>query len=211
MEYVIFAGGPTSYLPDLNDPMFAQVQWIGVDRGTLHLLENGIIPLKAFGDFDSIDEMERQVITEKNIELHTFQPEKDKTDLEIALDWVLAQAPDRCFIIGATGGRLDHELMNIQMLVKYGSNKLLLMDRQNIVTLLNAGAYNMTKDTRYPYLSLVAFSRKITGITMEGFKYPLSNASLSWGESLCISNEFVQEHATISIEEGIAICIRSHD
>ena len=211
MKYAILAGGPASHLPDLHDPLFSNVNWIGVDRGTLHLLENGICPIKAFGDFDSVNEKERQFISEQNIDLVLFQPEKDMTDLEIALEWVLTQSPERCFIVGATGGRLDHELMNVQMLIKHESNKLLLVDRQNIITILYAGAYNIRNYTRYPYFSLIAFTPKVTGIFLEGFKYPLNNASLTWGSSLCISNELIQDEAKVTIGEGVALCIRSRD
>jgi thiamine pyrophosphokinase len=35
--------------------------WVGVDKGTVTLLDAGIMPVEAFGDFDSItDEQERR-------------------------------------------------------------------------------------------------------------------------------------------------------
>ena len=45
----VCSGGPTEeiYLPPCDE-------WIGVDRGALYLVENGIVPLDIVGDFDSV-------------------------------------------------------------------------------------------------------------------------------------------------------------
>ena len=51
-------------------------------------------------------------------DLHIVPREKDQTDLEIAINWALEQKPALIRIFGATGGRLDHGLANIQMLLK---------------------------------------------------------------------------------------------
>ncbi|MFC4617300.1 thiamine diphosphokinase [Camelliibacillus cellulosilyticus] len=213
MDYAILAGGPPAHLPDLKKPPFENVQWLGADRGTYRLLEHGIRPVKAFGDFDSIDERERHLIGKMALNLDVFPTEKDQTDLEIAVDWALKQEPRRCWIVGATGGRLDHTLINVQFLIKGASisTEVLLIDKQNIVTLLTPGVYNIEKTPAFPYVSLIAFTTHITGITLDGFKYPLKNAELSRGSSLCVSNEIVREQATIRIGSGEVLLIRSRD
>lgn len=213
MEYAILAGGPPAHLPNLHDELFRNVRWIGCDRGTITLLENSLKPYKAFGDFDSINKDERALLEAQGTELVLYPSEKDETDLEIALDWVLTEKPDRCWILGATGGRLDHGLANIQLLLKGIGIKteILLIDQQNIVTLLPPGVYDILKAQNYPYVSFIAFTPKTEGITLEGFKYPLDNHDLRWGSTLCISNELQAEKGRLAFKEGLLLCIRSRD
>ena len=54
---------------------------------------------------------------------------------------------------------------------------------------------------------------EVTGITLTGFKYPLKDKTIYRGEEvgLCISNEIAEDTAAITLEEGILICIESHD
>lgn len=49
------------------------------------------------------------------------------------------------------------------------------------------------------------------GVTLEGFKYSLKNATLKVGESLGVSNEQIEPEAMIRIKEGILILIFSKD
>lgn len=61
----LVAGGPTNLLPHLQAYDGEDVCWVGVDRGVLALLDAGIMPKRAFGDFDSIDEQELQQLKNK--------------------------------------------------------------------------------------------------------------------------------------------------
>ena len=59
MHIHIVAGGPFAYIPPLDHEASEEdILWVGVDRGTLFLLEHGIVPDRAFGDFDSVTEEE---------------------------------------------------------------------------------------------------------------------------------------------------------
>lgn len=49
------------------------------------------------------------------------------------------------------------------------------------------------------------------GVTLEGFKYSLKDTTLKIGESIGVSNEQIDNEATIKIREGILILIFSKD
>ena len=61
---------------------------------------------------------ELKIIQEQLSEITFFPSEKDETDLELAIDWAIDQKPRNIYIFGATGGRMDHFLANIQLLQK---------------------------------------------------------------------------------------------
>ncbi|GGL44336.1 thiamine diphosphokinase [Sporolactobacillus putidus] len=213
MRIAIVAGGPETLIPDLGSDIFMGCRWVGADHGTYILLKNHLSPVRAFGDFDSLSDEERIEVFGNGLKLDTYPREKDKTDLELALDWALSQDPDECLILGATGGRMDHALANVQMLLK-GVNKktkLILLDQKNCITLLTPGIYHVKRNSLYPYLSFLSLTEKVSGLTLEGVKYPLTDAELLLGSSLCISNEVEDEFFTVSFSTGFLLMMRCSD
>jgi thiamine pyrophosphokinase len=209
----IVAGGPTDRIPKLHDWQAEDVIWVGVDRGVAYLLEHNIIPAKAFGDFDSITNQELIKIKAQLPHAEVFPSEKDETDTELAVNWALEQNPALIRIFGGTGGRLDHFLGNIQLLLK-GLEKgavIEIHDIQNQLFALREGTYSITKDKSLPYISFMPITPDVKGITLRGFKYPLEKKHIRFGDTLCISNELEVESGTFSFDEGILMVIRSRD
>ncbi|KON92148.1 thiamine pyrophosphokinase [Rossellomorea marisflavi] len=213
MKISILAGGPTSYLPPLVDvPMDGHI-WVGVDRGVFTLLEKGMEPHVAFGDFDSVSLREWQLISSRVEEVNRYRPEKDETDLELALNWAVEQDPEDITIYGATGGRLDHFMGNVQLLLKDDLKgiSVRLVDSLNEMYIKRPGEHGVETNPRYTYISFVPISPIVQGLTLSGFKYPLTNRNIYWGSTLCISNELIQSHGTFSFSDGIIMVIRSND
>ncbi|WML39050.1 thiamine diphosphokinase [Neobacillus sp. OS1-2] len=211
----ILAGGPEELLPDLTDYMEDNAIWVGVDRGVFQLLKRSIKPEIAFGDFDSVSKEELRFIEGQVAEMKRYNPEKNETDMELALNWALEQKPSILRLFGATGGRLDHLLANVHLLLvplkgKHPTN-VYLIDRNNVVFLKEPGSYSIEKIKSKKYISFVPLTLDVSGITLTGFKFPLKNQHISLGSTLCISNELISEYGTFSFSEGILIVIRSHD
>ncbi|MGC4375596.1 thiamine diphosphokinase [Fictibacillus sp. Mic-4] len=213
MMIYIVAGGPVHRLPDLSQVKQENTVWVGVDRGVWTLLENGITPSCAFGDFDSITRTEKETIEARGITTFVYPDEKNETDLELALNWAFGQTPQEIILLGATGGRLDHELVNVQLLLKGLENgiKMSIVDSQNKIELFAPGDYIIEGDEYFRYISFLAFTNIVEGITLSGFKYPLENATLKKGSTLCISNELVKKNGTYSFSSGILMMIKSRD
>lgn len=213
MIYNILAGGPIENLPDLHNYDGDHVCWIGVDRGVFHLLNEGITPTHIFGDFDSVSFHELEIIKENISNFDIYPSEKDETDLELALNWVILQNPSSIRMFGSTGGRLDHMLANIQLLIKPLNEGIgvVIIDHQNELTVKLPGEFTVMRDASFPYISFIPFSNHVDGLTLTGFKYPLKNCHISWGSTLCISNELISNIGTFSFLTGILIMIRSRD
>lgn len=209
----ILAGGPAENCADFSKYESDDIIWAAVDRGVYRLLKRGIKPVAAFGDYDSVTEEELTWMQEQKRDLHIVAKEKDETDLEIAIRWALGQKPSEIRIFGATGGRLDHSLANIQMLLKgmHTNVKMSVVDNKNEIFVQEPGTYMVEKSEMFPYISFVPMSEQVEGITLHGFKYPLTNKTIEWGSTLCVSNELIAEKGTFSFTTGILMMIRSTD
>ncbi|MDX8365020.1 thiamine diphosphokinase [Cytobacillus sp. IB215665] len=209
----IVGGGPIRYVPSLQQYNCEDCLWVGADRGVLYLIHSDIVPSHAFGDFDSITADEMRYIEQKLKHVHLFPEEKDLTDIEIALQWALAQQPTTIQMFGCSGGRLDHLLGNIQLLVN-GLTKdvqIHLIDTQNNVTMYEPGSYYVNKHESYRYISFLPFSKEVEQLSLSGFKYPLENCHITLGSTLCISNELNDDRGTFSFTSGILLMVRSTD
>lgn len=207
---VIFSGGDlhTQYLKEIQDNDYI----IGADKGALFLINNQITPDLAVGDFDSIspEELEKVKMFSKNL-IGCDPIDKDLTDTELALDLAIKKQPDFILLIGVTGSRLDHTLANIQMMNLALQHHIAcaILDRNNYITL--TGSTIEVKGRGYKYVSLLPMTPEVTGITLEGFQYPLENATLKIGESLAISNQLTGSFGTVTIEGGLLLVIQSND
>ncbi|AJD90955.1 hypothetical protein JMA_16380 [Jeotgalibacillus malaysiensis] len=211
MIYLV-GGGP------INEEWFDQLekdgQWIGIDRGAAFLLRKGLTVSHAFGDFDSVTAEEFKMIQKDIAHVHKEQPEKDMTDMEIALNWALGQK-EPIKMIGVTGGRQDHFFGNIQLLLSETAlnhtEQITIENENNQMSCHLPGNFTVLKEDKYPYLSFIPFTKDVRGLTLSGVKYPLDEHHLTYGMTLTLSNEIVDDFASISFKDGILMMIRSRD
>lgn len=209
----IVGSGPEKNIPQLQNYKSDVDLWIGVDRGAWILIDQHTHVHYAIGDYDSVCEEEFEAISAHAERLLTYPTEKDYTDLELAIQKAIELQPKKIYLFGITGGRLDHELINIQLLwqiVKRGI-RAILIDQQNILEMTKPDKYTITNDPEFPYISFMPFSEYVKGLTLEGFFYPLRNHKISWGSTLCLSNKLLANHGTFYYEEGILLVIKSRD
>jgi thiamine pyrophosphokinase len=186
---------------------------VGADRGALFLVEQGLKPTMAIGDFDSINTMELELIRQGSSELLACDPiMKDLTDTEMAFSWAVNQKPKEIIIYGASGTRLDHSLANIHLLRKALQLQVncTIIDANNRIRLIDH-YLKLEKSTQFNHVSLLPLSLEVKGISLEGFQYPLHNATLQMGQSLGISNTITAPFGHIHLSEGLLLVIESKD
>ncbi|MFP7169082.1 thiamine diphosphokinase [Terribacillus halophilus] len=203
--------GGAGSLPDLHAEQHHI--WIGADAGAKALAFAGIRMKLAVGDFDSVSEEDLAMIRQYADQVLVYPPEKDETDFELAIRHAQELGASEVTVYGVTGGRLDHELINIQMLYRLldAFDEAVIIDRQNMIRMHRPGTYQTKQDDAYRYVSFLSFSEQVDGLTLTGFKYPLTDASIHWGGTLSISNELVAQTGTYSFTSGIVIMIKSKD
>ncbi|MFG6148960.1 thiamine diphosphokinase [Halobacillus sp. B23F22_1] len=212
-KYAIVGGGPKKHIPNLSTYKNEDIVWIGADQGAEVIVEFGLPLTAAIGDFDSVSADSLEMIKKAAYEFKIYPNEKDETDLELAILYAREQEARDILFFGVTGGRMDHTLINIQTLYplwNYGI-KAQIHDHQNQLELFGQGSHTIRRNEDYPYLSFVPITLDIWNLNLDGFYYPLENAHLSYGSTLCISNHLIEEEGTFSFSQGILLVIRSKD
>ncbi|WP_409347302.1 thiamine diphosphokinase [Paenibacillus sp. MBLB4367] len=209
---VIFSGGRLGEwaLPYIREDDFL----VGADSGARFLVENGYTPRLAIGDFDSVSENEVARISAISGEFMSCDPVyKDLTDTEMAVEWALKQRPGELLLIGVLGTRLDHSLANIHLLRKARDSGVsaTIVDDHNRISLTGDNDTLRIAKSDFTHVSLLPLSLEVTGITLEGFQYPLHQATLRLGQTLGISNVLTDDAGTVKTESGLLLVIQSRD
>lgn len=200
---VIFAGGNISGVDNSHiDNSFI----IAVDKGFEFLITNNINIDIAIGDFDSIDS--RYIDKLNNIEVLSFNKDKDFTDLELAYEFCLENQYSEIIVYGATGTRLDHSLANIQLLKGYKEKGLniTIVNENNIMFYSNQ---DMIIKKQLENISILPANLK-TVISLEGVKWELKKFEMYYGKALTVSNKFIDD-AKLTIHQGGVYIILSKD
>ena len=212
MIVVVTAGGPVSELPDFS--LWPSAAFIGVDAGTVVLLDRGIQPSAATGDFDSVSVEEMTKIEELFPGLDRAAAEKDETDTELALEKAMEFSPETVVITGVTGGRLDHYMSALHAIYnyqqKFPETEFVLVNRQNRIRFLDPGIHRVLPDPRYRYMSFYPFAQEVRGFKLKNFKYEVDGEVIPFGSTRFISNELETE-GIVSFESGSCVMIESSD
>ncbi len=191
---------------------------IAVDKGLEACLSLGIEPDHIIGDFDSLAPEHSQSLAKYAKRLTRLNPIKDDTDMEAALAWAFANTEGPIYILGGTGTRIDHMVSNISLLGQGFAHQreILLLDPNNRIRLVLAEGtkveLSLSKEEQFgKYVSLFPWAGPVIGLSLEGFKYPLNEATLCGFNSLGVSNEIIAQSGRISFTEGNLLVIESTD
>jgi thiamine pyrophosphokinase len=179
------------------------------DGGTHHALTLGLTPECIIGDLDSLSPGLIGQMEAAGVKLCRYPEDKDRTDLELALQLAMAEKPAEILLIAALGGRLDQALANILLLTRpeYTSTQLSLVDGPQWATLLRGPQTISVKGQPGDTLSLVPLTPTVRHVAITGVTWPLSEATLSFGSTFTISNALAEAQATVSIGEGMVLLI----
>ena len=163
---------------------------IAADGGLRHLEAQGLTADLIVGDFDSLG----RVPEGNNILRHPV--EKDDTDMLLAVRTGLDRGYRIFVLYGGLGGRLDHTYANLQVLN-------FLASRGAAGRLLGEGGSALCFGPEHRgVVSVFCPGPDAEGVCLEGLYYPLSNAVLTSGFPLGVSNQFTGRPARISVERG---------
>ena len=196
---------------------------IAVDAGVLAAEKLGLKVDYLVGDFDTLgDQALRKWENIPGITVKKYSPEKDDTDMEIAVKLALELEkgraafrffPEQVLLLGATGTRLDHTLANIFMLEQFEAAGVsaCILDANNRISAHHAG-FSFERGEKFgKYISFAALTPAVCGLTLKGFSYPLDRYTLLQKSSRCVSNEAEEEDLLVEFSDGTLLMVESRD
>jgi len=198
----ILAGGRLRPAPRLRERLRAARLLICADGGLRTARRLGLRPAVAVGDFDSVSRPLVAWARARGATVVRYPAEKDRTDTELALEYAVRAGAAEVELFGALGGRLDHLLANVALLLRARARGVSVRIVDGEVEAFLATARTPVAGKPGDLVSLLPLSAYVTGITTEGLKYPLHNACLRAGSTLGISNEVVASHPEVRMRRG---------
>jgi len=180
---------------------------IAVDGGINYCAVLEIEPDILIGDFDSVNEAQREAILQMKEaapeRVVVLKPEKDDTDMLAALRLGLEKGYDYFLIYGGCGGRMEHTIANIQCLLYLKNHGAVgyLMDGSGMVFVMKNEEVKL-RDNLEGYFSLFCLGKEAKGVTIRGMKYELTDFVMTNDFPIGVSNEFIGKEATISVKDG---------
>lgn len=196
-----------------NDRIMQQINQsdllVAVDGGLQHVMNSGLTPHIIIGDLDSIDFTDLEYFEHNSVDIIKFPSQKDETDLELAVDHVLNLGFEEILILGASGGRIDHFLVNFLLFSNPKYRNLDIKILTNKSEVFYCKSRQVIEGAVGDLVSLIPISEAVTDVKTTGLMYPLDGEDLLRWKSRGISNQMADPTAKIEFGAGELLCVHS--
>ncbi len=195
-KIAVIANGSIDDYGLIKDILQDYDQFFAVDGGLNHCPNLEVQPTLLIGDMDSVDPMVQKEYP--NLGTMTFQRDKNATDLELAIEFLVEKKPKSITIFSGIGDRIDHSITNLILITRYPGKVFLETEREIIGAIKDTLELTTTPGQT---LSLIPLNGPVCGINSSGLKWELQDGTLD-KNFVGISNEVVDSSICISVESG---------
>ncbi len=169
---------------------------VAADGGSVAASVAGTSPDFIVGDLDSVpDDMIGKIPEDHVIRL----ADQNATDLEKSVGFCIERGCSEIDIVGGGGGRADHTLSNLSVMVQFRDKaNIRMLDDQFETVIVNGTAE--VSGSPGTVVSLVSLGT-CHGVTTEGLRWKLLNDTLTFSPR-GIHNELKGETGSVSVREG---------
>jgi thiamine pyrophosphokinase len=190
--------------------MPGQTLIIAADGGARAARHFGLRVDTVVGDMDSLSDVEQVQLQAEGTDIIRHPPEKDETDLELAIALARNEGATWIRVIGGVGDRLDQTISNVYLLAQAalaGFDARMVAGKQEAWVMASgehtiAGAEGDT-------VSLIPLNGTVHGIVTDGLYYPLRDEDLHFGPARGVSNVMTAPHAQIRIRDGALLVVHT--
>jgi len=204
LRAIIFANGNFTASASILSSLREDDLLIAADGGAKHFLAAGLWPNTVIGDMDSLSPSMVQDLKNHGSKVIEYSPDKDQTDLELALKYAVQQGVVEILLLGLLGGRLDQSLANILLLTRdeWKDINIVVSDEPDTAYLMQDNDTASIQGQPGDIVSLIPLSEVVTDVTTHGLRWPLTQEKLKFGSTLSVSNELLKTTAEIKICSG---------
>lgn len=200
---VIVAGAQIRNYPFVKERLRPDDFYIFCDSGLSHMSALGVAPNLIAGDFDSHENPNMPV------ETIILPREKDDTDSVYAVKEGIARGFDSFLLVGVVGGRLDHTIANVSILVMLHEQGKCgrIIDDYSVMEIVGSEPVFVADDCKF--FSLLNITGMAEEINVSNAKYPLENGTIKCSYQYGTSNEVLPgKIARIVAGKGVLLLIR---
>jgi len=161
----------------------------------------------VIGDLDSLTSEQRTALLDSHVETQIHSPNKDFTDLELAVEHALSLAPTKLIIFGALGGRLDHTLANVLLLERAIERgvEVELITGDETAWIIREG-FTLPLGQPGDRVSLISLSDESV-VRTDGLHYALDDEPLVRDSARGVSNVIVALPVQIAVRSGTLLVV----
>lgn len=181
---------------------------VAADGGAVYALDAGVIPDLVVGDMDSLGEARTREVEERGAVLERHPLRKDKMDGHLAVMAVRDRGATAVDLVCAAGGKFSalFAVPHIMLAAERIGLRTTLLAGWGQAFVLEEGERPIAGDSQ-DSVSVFPFTGPATGVTLEGFGYPLEDARLEVGDTLGFHNELAGRRGRVSVGEGVLLVI----
>lgn len=205
---LVIAGGDPPDRSILDGARDAELV-VAADCGLRVARTHGLSIDLVVGDLDSVTTGDVAWAEAEGAKILQVPPDKDYTDLELAIEQAAACELLHIVVVGVDGGRVDHELGNWAVLCAPRAQMLEVRTAGGVATVLHGEFINKVDLVGEPGEVVSIISRNGDAqVTTTGLKWPLDDALLPSTSSLGVSNEFSETEASVAVSTGTVMVVR---
>lgn len=207
---IIIGHGPLRETARIREKLKKADLVICADGGLRVARRLGVAPQVMIGDFDSAAPAMLRWARARGADLIRHPANKDKSDTELALDAAVQQGATDVEFIGVLGGRIDHTLANVELLVRAASANVRARIIDGTQEVFLAGSVFTVPGRAGDLVSLIPLTPSVIGVTLTGFRFPLRNTKIRQGSTLTLSNVITRPPAVVRFRRGRFLVVVNH-
>lgn len=187
---------------------------VAADSGLDRLDELDRMPHLVVGDLDSVSAAALQRARVLGIPIEDHPADKDATDTELAVMAAVVRGYRSITVLSGGGDRLDHLLGWLGVLAHPALADLEHLDAwcdtTHLQILHGPRHHRWHEDQPDQIVSLISLGDVCDGVTTNGLRWSLAQATLSRTSSRGVSNVIIDQSPQVSLMAGVLAVVRPH-